>query len=60
MLGIDHSPVKESHERQMSSDRHPATVGNKQIIIIVICNIRTLNQSGQFENIKHEMIRFKY
>ena len=44
---------------QVVPDHHPATVRNKDKIIIGTWNVRTLNHCGKLENVKQEMQRLE-
>ena len=55
--GTSTSPGRVSHGRQVSPDRQPATVRNRNTIRVGTWNVRTLYQSGKLENVKQEMMR---
>ena len=55
----DSSLGKEDHVLQVAPERHPATVRNKDKIIIGTWNVSTLNHCGKLENVKQEMQRLE-
>ena len=53
------SPGREDYVRQVSPDRHPATVRNREKLKIGTWNVQTMLQTGKLENVKQEMKRMK-
>ena len=50
---------REEHVRQVSPDRHQATVRNRHQLKIGTWNVQTTMQKGKFENVKQEIKMMK-
>ena len=53
------SPGRKEHVRQVSPDRHQATVRNGRQLKRGTWNVQTVMHKGKVENVKQEMKRIK-
>ena len=59
-VNIGHSSLgRDRHVRQVTPDRHPATVRNSNKIKIGTWNTRTMYEKGKLDNVKSEMSRME-